>query len=354
MLKNILPIIVGTVLSILIWNFLISEFIDRNPLRYSDQILGPRAKPHELYVSSSEGYARLRMDQYGFNNDDQPVKENNHNIIFLGDSFTASSELARVRSFPSLVNEELKRHGFNYSAFNLGVSGSSMADYLYYSKGYLDTFSPGLVVIQFNETDFIPDDSRQMENSVIETAQGNFEIKHVPKNGDDWVTKLAHYAGWMHPIAMRLIEHIALSKQGVTENGTIPVSYQPTLDNLTLTREDVEPTIRWQMQELKKAYGDKLILFYLSDLPIMEEGHLRIEDTPNAKLQREVIFQVAAEEHITVVDSEKSFLEFYQKTGQLPRGFQNLQPGRGHLNDHGQRLVSYLLTNAIIERLIHN
>lgn len=70
-MKKLLPIVFGTAMSIVLWNILMSELIDRNPLRYFDEILGSRAKPNELYINSSEGYARLRMDRYGFNNDEK-------------------------------------------------------------------------------------------------------------------------------------------------------------------------------------------------------------------------------------------------------------------------------------------
>lgn len=48
-------------------------------------------------------------------------------IVALGDSLTAGYGLSLHESYPSLLQEQLKRDGFNYEVVNAGVSGDTTA-----------------------------------------------------------------------------------------------------------------------------------------------------------------------------------------------------------------------------------
>ena len=48
-------------------------------------------------------------------------------IVFLGDSLTAGLGLAAAQSYPSLIEQRLEDHGYDYEVVNAGVSGDTSA-----------------------------------------------------------------------------------------------------------------------------------------------------------------------------------------------------------------------------------
>jgi len=48
-------------------------------------------------------------------------------IVFLGDSLTAGLGLPTDQSYPSLIGQKLKDHGYDYDVVNAGVSGDTSA-----------------------------------------------------------------------------------------------------------------------------------------------------------------------------------------------------------------------------------
>lgn len=48
-------------------------------------------------------------------------------IVFLGDSLTAGLGLPSDRSYPALIGQKLKEHGYDYEIVNAGVSGDTSA-----------------------------------------------------------------------------------------------------------------------------------------------------------------------------------------------------------------------------------
>jgi len=56
-----------------------------------------------------------------------PAQQNLPKIVALGDSLTAGYGLSLHESYPSLLQEQLKRDGFAYEVVNAGVSGDTTA-----------------------------------------------------------------------------------------------------------------------------------------------------------------------------------------------------------------------------------
>ncbi|HLL13471.1 MAG TPA: arylesterase [Pyrinomonadaceae bacterium] len=56
-----------------------------------------------------------------------PPASNRPKIVALGDSLTAGYGLSLHESYPSLLQEQLKRDGFDYEVVNAGVSGDTTA-----------------------------------------------------------------------------------------------------------------------------------------------------------------------------------------------------------------------------------
>ena len=56
-----------------------------------------------------------------------PVAPTKPRVVFLGDSLTAGLGLATAQSYPSLVGQRLRQHGYDYDVVNAGVSGDTSA-----------------------------------------------------------------------------------------------------------------------------------------------------------------------------------------------------------------------------------
>lgn len=72
----------------------------------------------------------------------------------LGDSHTEDFQVPRKSNICSLPESKLNN---NHNIYNLGISGNSVADYIYYSNSYIHKFNPSKIIIQVTYNDFIND-----------------------------------------------------------------------------------------------------------------------------------------------------------------------------------------------------
>ncbi len=91
----------------------------------SDEELGWMYKPNAKIIHSSEGYAHLTFDAYGFNNKSIINMFSERTLLVFGDSYTEALQVDRANNFVSLASNKLKC----MHIYNSGRSGLSLIDY---------------------------------------------------------------------------------------------------------------------------------------------------------------------------------------------------------------------------------
>ena len=95
-------------------------------------------------------------------------------IVSLGDSYTVGYEVAGDKTFSSVLERQLNRHGYQVEVLNAGVSGHSTAEEYLYLKRELLKYDPDLVLVGFYGNDLVDNVRtglfRLEENHLIESA----------------------------------------------------------------------------------------------------------------------------------------------------------------------------------------
>ena len=84
-------------LLILIWNILIGSFIYNKTSSNADN-LGYGREPNSTFVSGLEGYAKYKLDNFGYNNNYISKKSDKYRIIIIGNSISESMEVMRQKT----------------------------------------------------------------------------------------------------------------------------------------------------------------------------------------------------------------------------------------------------------------
>jgi acyl-CoA thioesterase-1 len=103
------------------------------------------------------------------------ARSNEPRIIFLGDSLTAGLGLDVEDSFPSLIQQRLKREGYDYAVVNAGVSGDTSAGGLRRLEWAMGEGQPRVLVVALGGNDGLrglpPEQLEQNLATIIERAQ---------------------------------------------------------------------------------------------------------------------------------------------------------------------------------------
>ena len=106
---------------------------------------------------------------------DTPHTSNAPRIVFLGDSLTAGLGLDPKHSFPSLIQERLKRQGYDYAVVNAGVSGDTSAGALRRLDWALSQGQPKVLLVALGGNDGLrglpPEQLEQNLAAIIERGQ---------------------------------------------------------------------------------------------------------------------------------------------------------------------------------------
>jgi len=113
-------------------------------------------------------------------------------------------------------------------------------------------------------------------------------------------------------------------------------------------RAALAPTVAAAISEVAQQDRQRLVIVYAPATPSLS----RPLSTAHAD---DPLFELISERlqaaEIAVVDLRDDFVRLWQTQRRLPRGFHNGQPGSGHLNADGNRLIAEAIVAATQERL---
>lgn len=340
--------------SILAWNLIIGNSIFNQATYINDPKLGNKYPANTRYVSDREGYANFVSDNFGFNNGyiETEPKAGVIRILSLGDSITESVQVGRNDNYSDRLEKKLNQAGGKFEVLNLGVSGKSIPDYIIYASGYISTFSPDFFIIKIEASDFLGDATDTSKQNFLIRKGGTFKIaakeNAVDKTIIGRLKLIKDNSGWFQPIIKYTLIKLPKLRNILNGNSGGEQSANETAavsgENALRTKEEM---IDWQINKLKEAYGPKFIFIYISSNPAIVKGKIVATEDKETLETKKIIELDCKKYGVPFIDTTDDFNKFYYEKEKMPRGFNNNEPGAGHLNKDGHEIVADKLYNYL-------
>jgi lysophospholipase L1-like esterase len=329
-----LSVIAAFILALLAWELLLSQLILQKPTSQTHGELG-RIYGQGLYVQGKEGYGRTFLNELGLRSPsltDEPLQENERNILVLGDSYTQAMQVSDEVAFPQHLNDLL---GQQTRVINSGREGASPADYIALAQYNKNTFDPDVVIVQLNETDFTKDLLANTQTFYYEETARGFSLREnktvVSSN------KLASRFASLQNILNFSVVRIALERIEAFRASKAPDS---TTTVQTTTQQTDGSLERFIVQELKKSYRQPILL-YIPEIDYFSSDYAQ----PHATERQ--LARAARELGVTFISLLPDYVALYRNQQQPAHGFTNTQPGMGHINALGHEVAAERLAEAL-------
>lgn len=285
---------------------------------------------NSFYSLGYEGYALGMYDEAGYNNSEIPA--NGVDILLMGSSQMNAYNVSKKYSTAYLLNEQLNAAKCDYNVYNIGMEGHDF----YICSDNLDealqTYSPTKYVLMETR---IPKMSVESMNEVINETR-------VRTSAYD--SGLIYY---LQKIPYFRLLHRQLRDMGifsVNAKNDLKESISKPPDYLQTEYADVVDNYVQKLAEKMKNSQAKLIIFYMPDITINEDGSITTNGTES---DLKIIAQSCKKYDIEFLDLSEAFIQHYTDTYEVPFGFSNTSIGTGHLNRCGHTIVADKLCEII-------
>lgn len=295
----------------------------------------------------SEGNGESRFGVWGVPAISDIHKHPEPKIILWGDSYVQASQVDDDKKMAQQVTRLLTEKGrMNLLAVGAGVAGQSVADYLLKIPVYEKQMPPvaaHVVVIGQIEDLFSDNPSARFSRLVSKPDL------HIVSAG---LRCPSHLKYLVYQWGIRLKANGVLSVARTRSDGIrLRFSMGPVIkkndkaEQTAASATDMGKWFRFYAAEFRRATDKPLILVYLPTVPRLDgNGWSFVDENEETSVQMERLFTANG---WVVINMGDRFVREFQSTGRLPRGFSNSQPGTGHLNETGHRLVAETLAEHL-------
>lgn len=328
--------IVGFVISILIiW--LISSIFHSGVSTYTWDALLERYMytPDHVRRWRSEGWADTYVGRHQFIAGEDDIAESDKpKIIIWGDSHVEALQVPNSQKISSQYNQ--LAHGQPYWALSVGGGGRGIGDIFYDIKPYSETFKniQGNVIVLSGMGDVLPGSGSGLLCKPL-------RIQKVVGGAPSWKSLMFGpifaqlRLGWAYDAYRRCKENI-VSWFLSDSSGVQPFSQEEC------PIENVWDEFLPLLEEQSEGF---LIFIYCPQSPMILDGVVLLEDPADKEKK---LFKAKCEEFgIGFVDLSLPFADLYLKENSFPRGFFNMPPGLGHMNEKGLEVVAKELYSHI-------
>jgi hypothetical protein len=343
-----------------LWEVILRNTLESTPGAWVHPYLG-KIERKGLSVQGWEGFGRIQLNSLGMRESEiLPKAVNEYRILVLGDSFTRANEIPEKQHFINLAqndlnqwveaNQNTKQINKRINMINAGKPGASPANYLYAAEFHRHTFAPDSVVIQLTAHDFTLDLLDSSAEFYLE-PQGNNAYKLVRNYQFQSDNRLAKILTEKVPQLQALTQFSIFRVSGkqvqrmVSGNKTdLAITNQANAateeEIYNSTPEGDEVLVDWTLEHLNQAFPNLQIVFIPAISYFDIEHHdIRNEHPRNVSIEQ-LLAEKTAEKNIPFVSLRSEFVHFYRTHQAELSGFNNTQPGLGHLNTEGHQLVA--------------
>lgn len=283
--------------------------------------------PSKQYKAQwSEGINYMHMDANGFNNLSSDTS--NVDILLMGSSHMEAIQFPTKYSAGALMNDYLT----DSYTYNIGISGHQLINCLDNLEAAVEEYKPNRYVVI--ETDNID----VSEEDLIAVRDGN--VPHIPSYNSGLIYQLQRIPA-IKVVYKQLTNKLSIDRT-LRVNDTTEVT-----NNISISRDDVLKEVLNQKAILCADNHIKLVLCYMPHITVDSNGVLqRDDDTEWTALVKGTADQAG----ILMIDCFDAAKAEYEKTYELPYGFNNATMGEGHLNITGHRIVAQEIAKKIEEK----
>lgn len=243
-------------------------------------------------------------------------------LVLVGDSYVEALHVGDTETLGAQIEQRARGSGHPLNVRQYGWSGASAADYRAAATHIARRWGGAPVLILVNQGDlgraaftgatkFVIQVDRTVH---VETGDELATIR--PDGFADWILRrstLAYVAG------RRFLELRSTSSPIVNAS------------EFTSQLGSEAEMVRISMRELRRAYGDTLLLVYVPEIPI--------DGTTSDRSAEKMFLETCDTVHVACL-SEASPLLAVTATSRFVRGFPNTRPGFGHINSFGYSLIA--------------
>lgn len=339
-------IIIGFILSfIFIWT-ISYFFIDTVMPKEWEPQLGrytPAAGSQKRW--RSEGWATSNMGKYEIYGIPDITKIDGKKIAIWGDSFIEANQVADQEKTAQVLTRICKANGIgDTTSFGIGRSGLNTVDYIFeipkYEKFVNNIIAHYIVIAQTD--DIIPEKQNPSHSLLVTKPELSLkEEKDLPPRNKElvyFVVKSELHFLWRFLVDVYQNFEIKFSLGLINNHSS---------DILTPTSSEQELTKAWSflLNNLRDKTHLPIFFVYCPHVPHINNGTVKFND--KEKNIMNMFSKELANHDIGFIDLSNVFVNYYQETGNFPRGFINSKPGEGHFNKNGHKLIAETIFKSI-------
>jgi lysophospholipase L1-like esterase len=326
-LKRILSLCVAVILSFLLANCLM--FVYSRPVA---MIYTPNGasrairRPYSFIVNGTEGYGFSQIDKNGYSNPNFSLNENY--ILMMGSSHTQGKEIAPSKKYSVLTNNALANGVEKLFAYNIACDAHFLPTIIKHFRSAVKNFpDANCITIEIGSTDFSIDELQEVMQYHDITDSRTAKTVFAEQN---WLTKIINLGKESFPLAVLITNHI----ETLRASNSVDFNHDATVYKATLIED---------LSLIRSLYTGPIVFIYHPETILQADGTMALKYSQTLEL-----FKAACEEtNIDFIDVGDKFAKHFEMYYELPYGFSNTSPGKGHLNETGHQIMA----NAILEYL---
>jgi lysophospholipase L1-like esterase len=329
---SLLSFVLAFFVALVAWNFALGQLVGRHPGWKQHPQMGRVMKPGTL-VFADEGFSRTSINSLGMRNGEiGPKTPGRTRVLCLGDSFTAG---VNVPDGVNFVDQLRGRLGARYDLINAGRDGANPAYYVGLGPFYREKFSPDIVLVEITPLNLRVQMTSPESNFYVEQSGWDYRIVRNTKfvSNNPLTRRFPQFNSLISVPAVKIgIENVSRMLKPAADSKGDPKAKPKASAELC----------KWTVRSLHEQYP-RLVLVYMGSPNYYDS--ISTPDEVADGLRSE-----ASRLRVPFVEMGPKFRAHFDATKEMSHGFSNSEPGTGHINGTGHRLVAEAIA-AIIEEM---
>lgn len=338
------------------------------------------------WYHTSEGYAHIRTNKYGFRDINWALEKpaQTVRIAVLGDSFVEGNQVAKGKRLTELLQSRLESQatfdGHKIEVMNFGMSGYGTAQELMTFRHEVKKFKPDYVIVGLLTGNDIRNNSEKLEGDAIRPyfleKDGKLVLDDSFRNENLPLVKTIGYtaARWSRigQVAFRVYHGMKvranvrqstqksgreakLIAQGLAEPGIGTWVYREPQEDVHEAAWSITERLLGQLQSEVQDSGAELLVVVLSNAiqvhpdKSKREAFQKIAGIDDLFYPDARIASACREMGIPVLALAPKMQQHAQREKTFLHGFENTKKGQGHWNEKGHAVASQLISDWFMQ-----
>lgn len=295
----------------------------------------PYYKPNTFMVYGSEGFAKRKINNFGFLDEDWPDRLDKSVTYIMGNSFAAGREVPLDKTFIHYLRNRYPNDIF----FNFGIPGTKGVYPLKLFKHYKKTFPVKRVVLFLSSLNISQLCFGQQKNFTEgDEALGFIERLFRLRKSGRWILEksaLATYLfyEWNVTTQIRFFQELRDKNDG-------EVKFDPSVEK----KQHLLKVALKFFKGWKSEIEDRE--FILVHVPSLPKYNSELTFSEKTIFFADILKQVANQYNFKFIDLTESYRDYF-KRGQVVVGFHNAKIGRGHFNFIGHQMAFEAISGVL-------